>query len=259
MSTYTLTNRPADKCAAHPAIARALVATYALTAYAVGMFGLFWVILAAGGLAPHGLTPLQAGNPVAAVMINFLLVAAFATQHTIMARSWFKQAVTRIIPQPIERSTYVLAAGIAMAGLVYYWQTIPGVTWIVQAPSAVIALRALYVLGIAYLVGSSFVTNHFELFGLRQAWLYCTGREYTPVEFKQAWVYRYSRHPMMLGLLLAFWSTPEMSATRFVLAALLTVYIFVGIQFEERSLIKEFGERYRDYQRQIGMFFTLKK
>ena len=135
----------------------------------------------------------------------------------------------------------------------------PGVTWIVQAPWAVAAIYAIYVLGIGYLVGSSFVTNHFELFGLRQAWLYCTGQDYTPVKFKQAWVYKYSRHPMMLGLLLAFWATPEMSATRFVLAALLTCYIFVGIRFEERSLVQEFGETYRAYQQKIGLFFTLKK
>jgi protein-S-isoprenylcysteine O-methyltransferase Ste14 len=223
------------------------------------MVGLFWVILAAGGLLPSGLTSLQAGSPVAAIAINVLLVVAFATQHTIMARTWFKAAVQRVIPQPIERSTYVLASGIALIALVYFWQTIPGSAWTVQAPWAVAILYAIYVLGIGYLVGSSFVTNHFELFGLRQAWLYCTGQQHTPVKFKQAWVYKYSRHPMMLGLLLALWSTPAMSATRFVLAALLTCYTFVGIRFEERSLVQEFGETYRDYQRKIGLFFTFNK
>lgn len=256
MSTQTLTTTDTR---GSEGIARALVAAYALTAYSVGMAGLFWVIFAAGGLAPHGLTQLQAGSPAAAIAINILLVVTFASQHTIMARTWFKTAVQRVIPQPIERSTYVLASGIAMAALVYYWQTIPGVTWIVQAPWAVAIIRGIYVLGIGYLVGSSFVTNHFELFGLRQAWLYCTGQEYTPVKFKQAWVYKYSRHPMMLGLILAFWATPEMSATRFVLAALLTGYIFVGIRFEERSLLQEFGETYRAYQQKIGLFFTLRK
>ena len=238
-------------------VSRALVAAYSLTAYAIGTGALFWVILAAGGLVPHGLSSLQVGDPVAAVAINIALVFAFAVQHTIMARKWFKEAVRKVIPQPIERSTYVLAAGIAMGALVYYWQTVPGVAWVVQTPWAVKVIRAIYILGIGYLLGSSFVTNHFELFGLRQAWLYCTGQQYTPVKFKQAWVYRYSRHPMMLGLILAFWATPEMSATRFVLAALLTLYIFVGIRFEERSLLQEFGETYRTYQQKIGMFFTL--
>lgn len=257
MSTNTLT--PATARTDRQGLSRALVATYALTAYAVGMAGLFWLILAAGGLAPHGLTALQVGNPVLAVAINVLLVVVFATQHTIMARGWFKQAVARTIPQPIERSTYVLASGVAMSALVYFWQTVPGVAWSVQAPWAIVALYALYVAGIGYLVGSSFVTSHFELFGLRQAWLYCTGRDYTPVEFKRNWTYRYSRHPMMLGLILAFWSTPEMSATRFVLAALLTLYIFVGIRFEERSLVQQFGDTYRRYQQEIGLFFTAKK
>jgi len=257
MNTQTLTTT-----SPHPGIlfaSRALVAAYALTAYAVGMFGLLWVIFAVGGLAPHGLTSLQTGNPVVAVAINVLLVVAFATQHTVMARKWFKQAVQQVIPQPIERSTYVIAAGISMTALVYYWQTVPGVTWIVQAPWAVKVIRTIYVLGIGYLVGSSFVTNHFELFGLRQAWLYCCGRDYTPVKFKQAWVYKYSRHPMMFGLLLALWATPEMSVTRFLLAALLTIYMFVGIRFEERSLVQEFGDTYRAYQQKIGMFFTVKK
>jgi len=199
----------------------------------------------------------SAGAGLVDGLINAGLLGLFAVQHTIMARKWFKEAVRKVIPQPIERSTYVLAAGIAMGALVYYWQTVPGVAWVVQTPWAVKVIRAIYILGIGYLLGSSFVTNHFELFGLRQAWLYCTGQQYTPVKFKQAWVYRYSRHPMMLGLILAFWATPEMSATRFVLAALLTLYIFVGIRFEERSLLQEFGETYRAYQQKIGMFFTL--
>ena len=128
-----------------------------------------------------------------------------------------------------------------------------------QAPWAVVLLRALFFAGVVYVLGTSFITNHFELFGVRQAWLYCTGQKYTPVEFKKAWMYRYSRHPMMLGLLVAFWSTPEMSATRFVLATLLSCYIFIGIQFEERGLIQEFGDTYRQYRKQVGMFFTLRR
>lgn len=256
MSTQTLAT---TEGATHPTLSRALVACYSLTAYAAGMFAAFWVLLAAGGYAPHGLSSLQVTDPLGAVLINMGLVFLFAVQHTIMARKWFKEAVQRIIPQPIERSTYVLAAGIAMAALVYYWQTIPGVTWVFQAPAAVTALRTLYVIGMGYFVASTLVTNHFELFGLRQAWLYCTGQEYTPVKFKQNYMYRYSRHPMMLGLLLAFWATPEMSASRFVLAVLMTCYIFVGIRFEERSLVQEFGDTYRRYQQQIGTFFTLRK
>jgi len=257
MSTHILTTQTG--ALANRGLTRVLVASYALSAYTVGTAALFWVILAVGGLAPYGLTSLQTDHSSAAIAINIGLVLIFAVQHTIMARKWFKAAVQRVIPQPIERSTYVLAAGIALAALVYFWQTVPGVSWAVQAPWAVGVIRLLYILGIAYLLGSSFVTNHFELFGLRQAWLYCMGRDYTPVQFKQKWVYRYSRHPMMLGLLLALWASPEMSATRLVMASLLTCYMFIGIQFEERSLVKEFGATYRKYQQEVGMFFTLKR
>jgi len=255
MSTQTLTHTEVPPSTALP---RVVVAAYALAAYSIGTGSLFWVIFAAGGLAPHGLSGWQVTSSIAAIAVNILLVVAFATQHTIMARKWFKAAVQKVIPQPIERSTYVLASGIAMSALVYFWQSVPGEVWAIEGTLAAVVIRAIYVTGIVYLLGSSFVTNHFELFGLRQAWLYCTGKAYAPVQFKQAWVYKYSRHPMMLGLILAFWAAPDMSATRFVLSALLTCYIFVGIKFEERSLIQEFGETYRQYRDSIGMFFTIK-
>ncbi len=254
MSTATLTTTTR-----HQTGSRWFGMTYALTGYTIGMFGLFWVLLAAGGLVPHGLTAWQIGDPTAALFINVLLVVLFATQHTIMARQWFKDTLTRVVPKHLERATFVIASGLAMTALVWFWQTVPGEVWNVTTPWAVIALRVLYVVGIGYLVGSSFVTNHFELFGLRQAWLNFRDQAHTPVKFKQAWMYRYSRHPMMLGLLLAFWCAPDMSATRFVMAALLTCYIFVGIRFEERSLIQEFGDTYRKYREDIGLFFTLKK
>jgi len=256
MSTATLTTTITTNSQAG---SRWFGMAYALTGYTIGMFGLFWVLLAAGGLVPHGLTAWQVGNPTAALIINVLLVVMFATQHTIMARKWFKTAITRIVPQHLERATFVIASGVAMTALVWFWQTVPGVVWNITSPAAVVILRVLYVIGIGYLVGSSFVTNHFELFGLRQAWMNFRGQAHEPVKFKQAWMYRYSRHPMMLGLLLAFWCSPDMSATRFVLAALMTCYIFVGIRFEERSLIQEFGDTYRQYRDEIGLFFTLKK
>ena len=139
------------------------------------------------------------------------------------------------------------------------WQPLPGSIWVVEAPAARIILWSLYASGWAYLFAATFVTNHFELMGLRQVYLYFRNKPYTALPFVRKYMYRYSRHPMMLGLLLAFWSTPDMSATRFVLATLLTIYIFVGIRFEERSLIQEFGERYRQYQKEIGLFFTFGK
>ena len=140
MSTQTLTHTEASRSTALP---RALVATYALAAYAIGTGSLFWVIFAAGGLAPHGLSAWQVSGPVAAIAINILLVVAFATQHTIMARNWFKTAVQKVIPQPIERSTYVLAAGIAMSALVYFWQSVPGELWAIESTLAAVVIRAV--------------------------------------------------------------------------------------------------------------------
>lgn len=235
--------------------ARLMGMAYALLAYGIGAASLFWVFFAAGGFAPYGFSA-DVESVAAALAINALLVFLFALQHTVMARRGFKQWVARYIPAALERSTFVLLSGLAMGLLVYCWQDVPGQAWTIENTLAGYAIHAVYVVGIVYVLASSFVTNHFELFGLRQAWLYLAGREYSPLPFKQQWMYKYSRHPMMLGILMILWASPDMSVTRLVLAVLLTVYVFAGIRFEERSLVAEFGERYHNYQRQIGLFFT---
>lgn len=231
--------------------------SYALFAYGIGAGALFWVFFVAGGFAPYGFTA-DALSIRGALITDLLLVLIFAVQHTVMARRSFKQWVTRFIPSHLERATFVLMSGIAMGTLVYCWQDLPGVAWSVEHPLARGLLFTLYILGILYVLGSSLVTNHFELFGLRQAYLNLINRPYRTLPFKQRWMYRYSRHPMMLGILMVLWASPEMSATRFCLAALLTIYVFTGIRFEERGLVQEFGERYQQYRREIGLFFTLK-
>lgn len=264
MSTSTLSTQPLstidDHAISHPPInsiaSRILGMTYAVVAYAIGAGALFWVFFAAGGFAPYGFFGNTQGV-VPALAINLALVFLFAVQHTIMARTWFKQWLTRWIPAALERATFVLLSGIAMATLVSCWQDVPGTAWQIQNSLGVYALYALYAVGILYTLTCSLVTNHFELFGLRQAWFFLIGKAYTPLKFKQVWMYRYSRHPMMLGILLVLWASPDMSVTRLVLAVLLTVYIFTGIRFEERSLMQEFGDQYRQYQKQIGLFFTL--
>ncbi len=230
--------------------------TYALFAYAVGSAALFWFFLASTNLVPYSLSGMQAENSFVALLINSGLVLLFALQHTIMARKRFKQKWTRIIPAHLERSTFVLAAGAAIALMLWYWQALPGIVWSIEHEYIRIATRGLAFWGIAYVLFSTLVANHFELLGLRQTWLYVIGRPYTPVDFRRQWVYRYSRHPMMLGLLIVFWATPDMPASRFVLAVLLTVYTFMGIWFEERSLRQEFGGKYLDYKKEIGRFFT---
>jgi methanethiol S-methyltransferase len=232
--------------------------TYALVSYAIGTGGLFWMIFAAGGFAPLGFINLASGNVLLALGINTVLVLLFGVQHSIMARTKFKDKITKVIPRYLERSTFVFVSGVLMIVIMLFWQVVDATVWQVQSPVLSMALLVAYVFGITYLLASSFVTNHFELFGLRQAWLYFSKTPYTPLEFKQRWMYRYSRHPMMLGILFILWCTPEMSATRFTLALLFTIYIFEGIRHEEGGLIEEFGEKYQAYRKQIGMFLTLK-
>ena len=231
---------------------------YALAAYTIGAGGLFWLILAAGGFVPIGFINIAGGNAITALVINTLLVITFGVQHSVMARTRFKNWLTRYIPRHLERATFVLVSGALTALIMVCWQVVNTTVWQVESAVFSYILLGGYVFGIVYLMASSFVTNHFELFGLRQAWLYFSQKPYKPLEFKQRWMYRYSRHPMMLGILFVLWCSPEMSVTRLTLAVLFTIYIFEGIRHEEGGLIEEFGEKYETYRKQIGLFFTLK-
>lgn len=243
----------------HGAGDRLFAIGYALLSYMIGAGALFWIIFAAGGLAPLGFVDITFGNGVLALVVNAMLVVLFGVQHSIMARKWFKDWLINYIPRHLERSTFVLVSGLLTLVVIALWQGIDASVWVVESTLPGVALQVGYWFGIAYLLSSSLVTNHFELFGLRQAWLYFSNRQYTPLEFKQRWMYRYSRHPMMLGFLFIFWCTPEMTVTRFTLALLFTIYIFEGIRHEEGGLIEEFGDKYREYRKEIGLFFTLKK
>jgi methanethiol S-methyltransferase len=138
------------------------------------------------------------------------------------------------------------------------WQAIPGTVWNISHPIMKFSIQAIATLGFIYILASSFITNHLELFGIRQAWIFANHQQYTPVEFNHHYMYRYSRHPMMAGLLVVFWATPDMSMTRFVLGLLMTLYVFIGIRYEERGLVRDFGETYNQYQKQTGMFYTFR-
>jgi len=237
---------------------RIAVLVYSLVSYAIGMAGLFWLILAMGGLLPYGFGPLHTDNTLAAILINTGLIALFGLQHTVMARRSFKQALLAYIPAPVERSSFVLASGLVMGLAVWCWQPLPGTVWSVDNSVVKLILWTLYAAGWGYLVLSTFVTNHFELFGLRQAYLYFRGIPYTPVSFVRKWMYTYSRHPMMLGILIGMWSIPEMSVSHFILSTLLSLYIIVGVYFEEKDLVRNFGDTYREYKKEIGVFLTMK-
>jgi len=249
--------KPGESSVASSA-SRISVMIYSLLAYTVGMAGLFWLILASGGLVPYGFGPIEPGSLLIGILINSGLIFLFGLQHTVMARQGFKQKMKAIFPEPVERATFTLASGIMMAFIVWNWQALPGTVWLVENEMARAIMWTMYAAGWGYLVLATFVTNHFELFGLRQAWLYFRGVPYTSIPFVRKWMYTYSRHPMMLGILFGLWFIPEMSVTHFALSLLLTLYIVAGVHFEEKDLLDQFGESYREYKQEVGALFTFK-
>jgi protein-S-isoprenylcysteine O-methyltransferase Ste14 len=191
-----------------------------------------------------------------ALAVNFTLLGLFALQHSLMARPWFKRAWTRMIPTPIERSTYVLFSSLALLLLFWKWQPTGGVIWNVESAYGRLVLKGLYVFGWLTVLITTFLINHFDLFGLRQVWLHLRGREYTPIAFRIPGPYRIVRHPLYVGWLLVFWSAPVMTSAHLVFAIVTTAYILVAIQFEERDLIRFHGE-YAEYRQRVPMILPL--
>jgi protein-S-isoprenylcysteine O-methyltransferase Ste14 len=188
-----------------------------------------------------------------ALLINALLLGVFAVQHSVMARPAFKQWWTRLIPKPVERSTYVLFSSLALLLLFYAWQPLGGTLWDVCDPIVRGMIYCLFAGGWVLVLVATFLINHFDLFGMRQVWLYVTHRPYTPLEFKTPGLYRYVRHPLYVGWLLTFWATPTMTAAHLVFAMATTAYILIAIQFEERDLAAIHGAAYEAYRRQVPM------
>jgi protein-S-isoprenylcysteine O-methyltransferase Ste14 len=188
-----------------------------------------------------------------ALLVNLALLGVFAVQHSVMARRGFKRWWTTIVPPAVERSTYVLAASLALALLLWQWRPMPQTVWAVTDPLAVKAIWGVFWLGWAVLLLATFLINHFELFGLRQVFAFLIGRPIPEAEFKTPFIYRYVRHPIYLGFVLGLWAAPVMSYGHLLFAAGSTGYILIGIWFEERDLIHQYGEKYRAYRQQVGM------
>jgi protein-S-isoprenylcysteine O-methyltransferase Ste14 len=193
-----------------------------------------------------------------ALLINAALLTLFAVQHSTMARPWFKRVWTRIIPQQIERSTYVLVSSLALILLFAMWEPIGGVVWKVEQPALRAALYGLFGVGFLLVLISTFLINHFDLFGLRQVYLYLLGKEYTQLRFGTPILYRHVRHPLYLGWLFAFWATPTMTIAHLVFAIATTAYIFVAIQLEEKDLIDAYGDDYKRYKQQVPMIVPVR-
>ena len=234
---------------------------YSILAYLIGFVSLLFWILSVSRLIPFISIDRTAGLSFPQAFIKDLgLVMLFGIQHSVMARKSFKKWITRILPMPIERSTYVLISGILLAFLVWQWEPMGGTIWSIPEGSILYyVIYTLFFAGWAILFISTFLINHFDLFGLRQTYHELLRIPYKPLEFKVKAFYKYVRHPLYFGLIVGIWATPTMTLTHLCFAILLTSYIVIGALFEEKDLIRDFGDDYRNYQKKTRMFIPYVK
>ncbi|OBB91515.1 methanethiol S-methyltransferase [Mycobacterium sp. 852002-30065_SCH5024008] len=237
---------------------RYLTLGYGAAAYLLFLAAFLYLIGFVGNLAvPRSVDRGLAASVAAAIPINAALVALFGVQHSVMARPAFKRWWVRLVPSSIERSTYVLLSSVVLALLYWQWRTMPTVIWDVRMPAARAVLWALFWLGWAIALLATFLINHFDLFGLRQVYLASRQKPYTSVEFRVRLLYRVVRHPLMLGMLIAFWAAPTMTAGHLLFSIGMTAYILIATQLEERDLVASLGHPYREYRREVSMLLPI--
>jgi protein-S-isoprenylcysteine O-methyltransferase Ste14 len=232
---------------------RYLTIAYGAISYAVFLVVFVYAIGFVGGLTPRSVDDAIAAPTVVAVPVDALLLTLFAAQHSVMARPAFKRWWTRFVPQPVERSTYVLAASLVLALLLWQWRELPAVVWQVDSQPARLAIWALFWLGWAIVLASTFMINHFELFGLRQVFAVWRSRPQAETGFRTTLFYRVIRHPLNLGFLVAFWAAPTMTVGHLLFAVMTTAWILVAMQLEERDLTSALGARYAAYRETVPM------
>ena len=227
---------------------------YGIVAYLAFAVAIVYAIGFVTGLGvPKTIDSGSAGEPMQAIIINLLLMSLFAIQHSVMARPQFKKWWTRFVPVAVERSTFVLFSSLALMLLFWQWRPIPAVVWQVANPQVAASLVGLSLLGWVLVFISTFLINHFELFGLHQVANNLAGKPMPAVRFKTPLLYKVVRHPIYLGFIIFFWATPVMTAGHLLFAAVTTAYIFVGIALEEHDLLAVFGEEYRRYRQRVSM------
>jgi methanethiol S-methyltransferase len=234
------------------AMKRRLAFAYGALSYAVFLGVFLYMIGFVGNLVvPKSIDSGPSNAFVPALLVNTFLVFLFALQHTIMARWEFKKHWIKIIPRPLERSTFVLVTSVLLAVIFWQWRTLPGVVWEVDNPIARWVLQGFFWAGWVILLLSTYLINHFELFGLQQVYDHLRGRQHMPPTFKTPSLYKLVRHPMMTGMIIAFWATPRMTVGHLLFAGGMTAYILMGTHFEEKELVQYFGDTYREYQGRV--------
>lgn len=234
---------------------RIAIFAYGVVSYAIFFVTFLYAIGFLGDVAvPKSIDSPREGSLGVALAVDLLLLAVFALQHSVMARPAFKRRWTRIIPQAAERSTYVLASSLALIALFAWWRPLGGVVWELESPLARGVAHTLFAAGFATVLVTTFLINHFDLFGLRQVWTQLRGRDYRPLAFRTPGPYAHVRHPLYVGWFLAFWATPTMTVSHLVFALVTTAYIAIAVLFEERDLIAEHGEAYLHYRARVPRY-----
>lgn len=238
---------------------RGIALAYGLVSYVIFFFTFCYMIGFVGNwVVPKSIDSGVAGAVGTSVLINLVLLSLFAVQHTIMARIRFKAWWTTVVPAPVERSTFVLLTSLILLLMAWQWRPMTAVVWHVDNGALRALLHAIYLLGWGTVLYSTVLIDHFDLFGARQVVLYFQGKDYTPPQFQMRSLYRWIRHPLLAGFMIAFWATPDMTAGHLLFAVVTTVYMLLAIHIEEHTLLALHGDDYRQYRERVSMLIPLK-